>query len=164
MGKGGGIILTWTLNKYGARLCTWLIWFRGQGSVGRSCEHGNESPGSIEGDGRFLDQLSDCYVLKDTGACSWFRLVRIMHFRVHAYNVIFIPWNHMPKVIIFERKLTPAFDKKGFLSKRDKTAVCWVLSLSCYVPSGVKRIQNKAFHNSHFFTKRTNFFFPVTFS
>jgi hypothetical protein len=35
-----------------------------QGSVGGSCEHGNEPSGSIEG-GEFIDWLNDCWFFKE---------------------------------------------------------------------------------------------------
>jgi hypothetical protein len=37
--------------------------------VGGSCEHGDESPGSIKC-GEFLDWLRTCEPLKDSAACS----------------------------------------------------------------------------------------------
>jgi hypothetical protein len=41
-----------------------------EGPVAGSCEHGNETSGSING-GEFLDQLSNYKLLKDYASCSW---------------------------------------------------------------------------------------------
>jgi hypothetical protein len=54
----GRIILEWILGNRVGR-CEMDSFGSGWGSVTASCEHGNETLGSIKG-GQFLDQLSDC--------------------------------------------------------------------------------------------------------
>jgi hypothetical protein len=45
-----------------------FIWLR-MGSIVASCEHNNEPLGSIKG-GEFLDQMSNCQLLKDSAPRS----------------------------------------------------------------------------------------------
>jgi hypothetical protein len=52
------IILEWILKKQEWNMLIGFIWFR-TSPVAFSCEHGNETWGSIKGE-VFLDELSDC--------------------------------------------------------------------------------------------------------
>jgi hypothetical protein len=65
LGIGGRIILKYTLKKEDVRVWTRFIWLRIGSSVS-SCEHGNESLGSIKGHGFCL--LSDYQLLKKDSA------------------------------------------------------------------------------------------------
>jgi hypothetical protein len=68
LGVDGRIILRWIVRKWGEKVWTECIWLR-WGPVAGCCEHGNELSGSIKG-GKFLDQLSNCY-LQEKDSALW---------------------------------------------------------------------------------------------
>jgi hypothetical protein len=71
LGIVGKIILGSILEKYGAKLWIGFVCLR-IGSMAGSCEHGNESSGSIKGE-KFLDWVIDCQLFKkDCASCSYF--------------------------------------------------------------------------------------------
>jgi hypothetical protein len=53
LGVDEKIILEWILGKYDGKVWTGFLWLR-IGTSGGSCEHGNETSGSIK-DGEFFD-------------------------------------------------------------------------------------------------------------
>jgi hypothetical protein len=67
-GADGRIIFNWILKKKGMRLKIRLI-YSGYSTMEGPCEHSNKPMGYIKAR-IFLDQLTDCKVIKDTAPYS----------------------------------------------------------------------------------------------